>query len=205
MSNILLLLSSPSGAASLSTKLATSLIETLKQKHPGSSVTVRDLARDQLPHIGEDFVNARGLSADQYSSGQQEVIARSDALIKELFSADILVIASGMINFGVPSTLKAWLDHVLRAGATFSYTESGVKGLVSGKKAYLVNARGGVYSEGAYKPFDFQEPYLKGVLGFIGVTDVEVVTAEGVAYGPDAAEKAIGAAQAKIAAVLQAA
>ena len=103
-----------------------------------------------------------------------------------------------MINFGLASTLKTWFDYLLRAGVTFRYDETGVHGLVSGKKAYLVETRGGVYSDGPAKAFDFQEPYLRHLLGFIGVTDVEAIAVEGVAYGPDVAEKAVAGALDKV-------
>jgi len=106
-----------------------------------------------------------------------------------------------MINFGVSSTLKTYIDYILRAGATFRYTANGPEGLVKGKKAYIVRASGGVYSEGAHKPFNFQEPYLKHVLAFIGVTDVETIHIEGIAFGPEAAEKALAAAAGRVATV----
>jgi len=124
-------------------------------------------------------------------------VALSDLLIAELSAADVLVLAVPMYNFGLPSTLKAWIDHVVRAGRTFGYSPNGVEGLVKGKKAILVLARGGVYSEGPYKPFDFQEPYLRAVLGFIGITDVEVVDVAGVAVSAIGPEKALASAVAQ--------
>ena len=124
-------------------------------------------------------------------------MALSDLLIAELSAADVLVLAVPMYNFGLPSTLKAWIDHVVRAGRTFGYSPNGVEGLVKGKKAILVLARGGVYSEGPYKPFDFQEPYLRAVLGFIGITDVEVVDVAGVAVSAIGPEKALASAVAQ--------
>ena len=102
-----------------------------------------------------------------------------------------------MINFAIPSTLKAWIDYVARAGRTFSYSEAGPKGLVTGKQVIIIGARGGVYSEAA-KPLDFQLPYLKGVLSFLGMTDIEVLEVDGTSYGPEAAEKAVSAATAKL-------
>jgi len=197
MSRILFVTSSPRGAASLSTKVATALVDRLQAQSPGVVVR-RDLAAAPLPHIGEDFLAAQALAAEARSPAQQAALALSDTLVQELFAADTIVIASAMINFGLASTLKSWFDYLLRAGVTFRYDETGVHGLVSGKKVYLVEARGGVYSDGPAKPFDFQEPYLRHLLGFIGVTDVESIAVEGVAYGPDVAEKAVAGALDKV-------
>jgi FMN-dependent NADH-azoreductase len=128
-------------------------------------------------------------------------LSLSDKLIKELFAADILIIAAAMINFGIPSSLKAYIDYVVRPGVTFRYGSDGPEGLVKGKKAYLVLARGGRYSEGPMQAFNFQDTYLKAALGFIGITDIELITVEGVAFGPEVAEKAYSAALARVDAI----
>src|SRR3954452_3433176 len=195
--NILHVTSSPRGSASYSNRVATNVLDELTARNPGASVTVRDLARDPLPHIGDDFVAAtRGPNGPQ-TDAQRALLARSDELVDELFAADLIVIAAPMINFTIPSNLKAWIDYVARAGRTFRYSEKGPEGLVTGKQVILVAARGGVYS-GAGNALDFQVPYLKGVLGFVALTDIEVIEVEGTAYGPDAAEKAVVAATAKL-------
>ncbi|MGK9165156.1 FMN-dependent NADH-azoreductase [Inquilinus limosus] len=194
MSRILFVTSSPRGAASLSTKVATALVDRLQAQSPDAVVVRRDLAAQPLPHIGEDFLAAQALPIEARSPAQQAALALSDALVQELFAADTIVIASAMINFGLASTLKSWFDYLLRAGVTFRYGETGAEGLVTGKKVYLVEARGGVYSDGPYKPFDFQEPYLRHLLGFIGLTDVEAIAVEGVSFGPEMAEKAVAGA-----------
>jgi FMN-dependent NADH-azoreductase len=200
MTNTLLLLSSPRGAASLSTRIATALADRLAAA-PGSKVQVHDLAADPLPHIDPDYTEGRMLPPDQRSVGQAQAVARAEALLDELNAADVVVIASSMINFGPSSILKAWLDYVVWPGRTVGYSETGPKGLLTGKKVYLVLASGGIYSAGASAPHDFQTPYLKYVLGVIGLTDVEVIRVEGQAYGPEAAEKAISAALGKVAEV----
>jgi FMN-dependent NADH-azoreductase len=125
---------------------------------------------------------------------QAKALALSDALIDEVVAADIIVIAVPMHNFAPPSTLKAWIDHVVRAGRTFAYGATGPQGLVQGKHAILVLASGGVYSNGRMKPFDFTEPYLRTVLGFIGITDIDVVRVEGVANSTIGPEKALASA-----------
>jgi FMN-dependent NADH-azoreductase len=201
MTNTLILLSSPRGAASLSTRVATALGDRLAAA-PGSKVQVHDLAARPLPHIDPDYAEGRMLPPDQRSAGQAQAVARADALLDELNAADVVVIASSMINFGPSSILKAWLDHIVWPGRTVAYSaESGPKGLLTGKKVYLVIASGGIYSAGAEAPHDFQTPYLKYILGFIGLTDVEVIRVEGHAYGPEAAEKAISEALGKVAEV----
>ena len=126
-----------------------------------------------------------------------ESMALSDALIDELFAADTIVVAAPMHNFGVPSTLKAWIDHISRAGRTFSYGANGPQGLLKGRKAILVLASGGVYSNGQMKAFDFTEPYLRAVLGFLGITNVDVVRVEGVAMSAVGPEKAVASAMAR--------
>jgi FMN-dependent NADH-azoreductase len=134
--------------------------------------------------------------AEKRSSDQTQLLALSEALIEELFAADTIVIASPMHNFGVPSTLKAWIDHISRAGRTFSYGANGPQGLLKGKRAILVLASGGVYSNGQMKALDFTEPYLRAVLGFLGITEVDVVRVEGVAMSSIGPEKALAAASA---------
>lgn len=192
MTNILLVTSSPRGASSYSNRVASELLGELQRNSPGARVTVRDLARDPPPHINEDFVTATRSPEGPRTDAQRALAAQSDALVEELLSADTVVIAAAMINFSIPSSLKAWIDNIARAGRTFSYGEAGPKGLATGKKIFLVVARGGIYP-GDGKSFDFQLPYLLTVLGFLGMTDVEVIKVEGTAYGPEAAERAVAA------------
>jgi FMN-dependent NADH-azoreductase len=149
-----------------------------------------------MPHLdGETYV-AMGTPSGDHDSRQQAAVALSDTLIAELEAADTIVLAVPMYNFSIPSTLKAWIDHVARRGRTFKYTEKGPEGLLKGKKVVVLTARGGVYSNGAPAAvYDFQEPYIRTVLGFLGLTDVTFVHFEGIGMGPDAAaanrEKAI--------------
>jgi FMN-dependent NADH-azoreductase len=201
MSKVLLVTSSPRGDASHSTKIALSLAEQLASGDAQSTLVVRDLSRQPLPHIGEDFVTALGTPAEKRTAAQAAAVALSDQLIAELFAADVVVIASAMINFGVSSTLKTYIDNLMRAGATFSYSEAGPEGLVKGKKAYIVRASGGVYSHGPMQSFNFQDTYLTKIFGFIGITDVEIISIEGVAFGPEATEKTLVAAAGRVSAV----
>lgn len=201
MSKILLVTSSPRGAASHSSRIARSLADQLASGDPRSTVVVRDLFTEPLQHIGEDFVTALGTPAEKRTTAQSAAVALSDRLIAELFDADVVVMASAMINFGVSSTLKAYIDHLVRAGVTFRYTANGPEGLVKAKKAFIVQASGGIYSDGPAKAANFQDTYLKHVLGFIGITDVEVIHIEGVALGPEATEKALHAAAGRVSAV----
>jgi FMN-dependent NADH-azoreductase len=200
MSKVLLITSSPRGAASHSSRIARSLVERLAAGN-AHSIVVRDLFKEPLPHIGEDFVTALGTSPEQRTPAQSAAVALSDRLILELFAADVIVIASAMINFGVSSTLKTYIDYVVRAGSTFRYTANGPEGLVKGKKAYIVRASGGVYSDGPMKVANFQDTYLKHILGFIGITNVEVIHIEGVAFGPEATDKALSHAAGRVSAI----
>jgi FMN-dependent NADH-azoreductase len=194
--NVLYVASSSRGSASYSNRVATDVLGELRNRNPGAKVTVRDLAREPLPHIDDDFVAAtRGPAASQ-TAEQRALLARSDTLVDELLAADVIVIGAPMINFTIPSNLKSWVDYVARAGRTFRYSEKGPEGLVTGKQVILVVARGGVYA--GNPALDFQVPYLKSVLGFLGMTDVTVIEVEGTAFGPDAAEKAVAAANAKL-------
>ena len=125
-------------------------------------------------------------------------VKTSDELVNELFAADTIVISTGLINFNIYSSLKTWIDNVARAGLTFKYTESGPVGLLTGKKVYVVLTSGGVYSQGPAAPLNHAVPYLKSVLGFLGITDIETIYVEGLAFGPEAAEKAIDAAKTRV-------
>lgn len=194
MSEILLITSSPRAAASYSSQVARSLAEKLTAGDPHSRVTVRDLTRAPVPHIDDTFAVARNLPAENLTAEQKAALCLSDSLLAELLAADVIIIGAAMINFGIPSALKAYIDHIVRPGITFKYSERGPEGLVKGKKVYLVIARGGIYSAGPMQAFNFQDTYLKVALGFIGLTDIEVIAIEGVAFGPEAAEKAVAAA-----------
>jgi len=197
MSQILLITSNPR-LQSHSTKVARALADKLATRAPNAAVPVRDLTREPLPHIDDSFATGRALPADKLTPAQRDVLALSDKLLNELFAADTIIIAAGMINFGIPSNLKAYIDYIVRPGVAFRYSEKGPEGLIKGKKVYLVLARGGVYSEGPMQQFNFQDTYLRAALSFMGLTDIEMITMEGVALGPDAADRAVGAALTKV-------
>ena len=190
MSRILYVSSSPRGSASYSNRVAARVIRELRQADPQTAVTVRDLAQDPLPHVDVDFVAATRSADGPRTERQRAILAQSDALVAELLAADIIVIAAPMINFSVTTTLKSWFDYIARAGRTFSYSEAGPKGLVTGKRVIIVSASGGIYS-GENAAFDFQVPWLRNMLGFLGMTDVEVLRIEGTALGAEAADKAL--------------
>ncbi len=183
MKRILLVSSSPRGAQSYSHRVAQRVVDEFAAREPGAEVVVRDLVRDPLPHLGEAFVSGMARPASERSAEEAEALDRSDRLIDELVAADVVVIAAPMYNFGIPSGLKAWIDHVARAGRTFRYGATGPEGLLKGKRAVLVVARGGVYTKGPMLKMEFQESYLRGVLGFLGITDVQTIRVEGVAIG----------------------
>ncbi|HEV2816401.1 MAG TPA: NAD(P)H-dependent oxidoreductase [Allosphingosinicella sp.] len=192
MTNILIVTSSANGAASVSSRLAEAHAARLAAAYPGAAIVRRDVGADPLPHLTADTVAA--IKGTPETGAELAARALSDALVAELAAADILVIASPMYNFGMSSTLKSWFDHVLRAGVTFRYTAGGPEGLMTGKKAVVIESRGGFYSAGPAAAMDSQEAHIRTMLGFIGITEVTVVRAERLASGPEAAEAAIAAA-----------
>jgi FMN-dependent NADH-azoreductase len=196
MTQILAITSSSLGANSVSTKLVHRVVEQLKAKHSGASVHHRDLAAHTPPHLDADGIV--GIRGEPANDKQKAARALSDTLIGELMKADVLVFGAPMYNFGIPTQLKSWFDYVLRAGVTFRYTEKGPEGLVSGKKAIVVETRGGLYSEGPAAVMDAQEPHIRAMLKFIGITDVTFIHAERLAFGPEAVVAAVEAAEAKI-------
>jgi FMN-dependent NADH-azoreductase len=197
MKNILLVLGSPRGSASYSNQIGRRIVDDLKARYPVAAVTVRNLGKEALPHVGEPFVDGRMLAPEQRNSREAQAIAFSDVVVGELMAADVVVLATPMHNFGVPAAVKGWIDQIVRPGVTFTYSEAGPAGLVKGKKVILVLASGGLYGEGPMKAYDFQEPYLRTVLGFIGMTDIEVVRVEGVSLGEDAVRNAVTSAKAR--------
>ena len=178
---ILHVISSPRGDASLSIQLGNGIIEKLKAANPGSTVTVRDLATHPFPHLEAAKLQSLFTPAPERTPAQQEAAKHSDDAIAEVQAADVLVIDAPLYNFSIPSTLKAWIDHICRAGITFKYVDGKPQGLITGKKVYVAMASGGIYSEGPAAGYDFVAPYLKAVLGFLGMTDVTVARAEGAA------------------------
>jgi FMN-dependent NADH-azoreductase len=182
-----------------STKLANTVVERLHSAHPRASVTLRDLAVNPVTVLDEAALGALFTPAEQRSAAQAAVVAEFDALIAEVMAHDVLVLGVPMYNFGVPVQLKAWVDAIARAGVTFRYTESGPEGLVKGKTVYIALARGGLYRD---QPHDSQVPYLKTVLGFLGLTDLRFIYAEGLNMGPEAAAKGFAQAEADLAAAL---
>ncbi|QSX40669.1 FMN-dependent NADH-azoreductase [Shewanella cyperi] len=193
MSKVLVLKSSILGGYSQSGNLVNQLLSQMSEVE----VTVRDLAADPLPVLdGEIASGLRG--GDSLSERQQQALALSDSLIAELKAHDTLVIAAPMYNFGIPTQLKNWIDLVARAGVTFTYTEQGPVGLIQGKKAIVITTRGGVHKDAAS---DHVVPYLKTVLGFIGISEVEVVYAEALNMGPEASEQGLSQARNAMAAL----
>jgi FMN-dependent NADH-azoreductase len=181
MAKILHIISSPRGQASNSIKLGNAIIDKLKEQDPGAAVFVKDLTKGPFPHLEEAHLTAFFTPAESHTEENKAAVKHSNEAIQEIFDADIIVIGAPMYNFGIPSNLKSWIDHIARAGITFKYTENGPQGLIAGKRVYLAVTTGGIYSEGDYKPFDFLTPYLQFVLAFLGITDVKVIRAEGFA------------------------
>lgn len=181
MKKILNVISSPRGAASHSIQLAEALLRDLRSAYPGSTVKTVNLVEKQFPHLEEVHLAGFFTPAEQHTSLHKEALRHSEEAIQDILEADILVIGAPMYNFSIPSALKAWIDHIVRRGVTFSYSEKGVEGLVKGKKVYLVESSGGIFSEGMLKEKDFVEPYLRWILGFIGLTDITTLRVEGTA------------------------
>ncbi|HYE42493.1 MAG TPA: NAD(P)H-dependent oxidoreductase [Caulobacteraceae bacterium] len=164
----------------------------------GGTIVHRDLGAAPIDHLtGAAAVASRTPDADR-TPEQTALAAADEAVLAEFLAADVVIIGAPMYNFSISSQLKAWIDRIAVAGKTFRYTEAGPEGLAGGKKVILVSSRGGVYSEGPAAAMDHQESYLRTVLGFLGVTDIEIVRAEAVNFGPDQRAKAIADAEAVI-------
>ncbi|MBW5811959.1 FMN-dependent NADH-azoreductase [Yersinia kristensenii] len=187
MSKVLVLKSSILATYSQSNQLADFFVEQWKAAHAGDDITVRDLAAQPIPVLDGELVGALRPSDAALTPRQQEALALSDELIAELQAHDVIVMAAPMYNFNIPTQLKNYFDLIARAGVTFRYTEKGPEGLITGKRAIILTSRGGIHKD---TPTDLVVPYLRLFLGFIGITDVEFVFAEGIAYGPEVATKA---------------
>ena len=180
-----------------SSQLANQFVAAFQERNPKANVVVRDVAAtDPVPHLDAERFGAFITPADKRSAPQHAVVAYSDALVNEIKQADVIVLGLPMYNFGVPSQLKAYFDHIARAGVTFSYTDKGPVGLLTGKKVYVFAARGGVY---AGTPMDTQTSYVRDFLRFLGMTDVEFIYAEGLAISPQIREAGLAKAAAEIA------
>ncbi len=194
MKNILHIISSPRGESSYSIRLGNAIIDKVKTAHPGSTVKVRNVADENLPHLSSSHLESFFMPQDQRTEIHLDRLIESELAVAEVQAADVIVIGVPLYNFGMPSSLKAWIDHIVRAGVTFRYGANGPEGLLKGKKVYVALASGGVYSDGPMQSFDSVSPYLKNVFGFVGITDVEIVRAEGTSMPdlmPTALEKGI--------------
>jgi FMN-dependent NADH-azoreductase len=190
--------SSISGEASASRQLSAEIVRALTKATPGLEVIRRDLHADPLPHIDNALLPA--IRPDPASDpATRPTDEKGAAALDEFLSADIVVIGTPMYNFTVPTQLKAWIDRIAIAGKTFRYTQAGPEGLAGGKKVIIASSRGGLYAPGMpFEANDFQEPYLRAIFRFMGIEDIEIVRAEGIAYGPEQREAAIKAALASV-------
>ena len=183
-----------------SSRLAERFVAAWRASNPGGKVIVRDLATDPVPHLDAARFGAFLAKPEERTPEQQAVVDYSDALIGELKRADVVVLGLPMYNFGVPSTLKAYFDHVARVGETFKYTEKGPVGLLTGKRVYVFAARGGMY---AGTPNDTQTPFIRTFLSFLGMSDIEFVYAEGLAISEASKEQGLDRARAHIDALVE--
>lgn len=190
--SILVIKSSASGKNSLSGRLVDQLVARLVAADPSLPVIERDLDASPVPHVQSTTLGSIGRAAP--TEGADPIRDLANAMIAEVHAADIIVMGVPMYNFGIPSTLKAWFDHVLRAGETFAYGAEGPKGLVAPKPVVVIETRGGAYSEGPTTVLDQQEPHLRSMLGFMGLRDVDFVRVEKQAMGPENAEAQIAKA-----------
>ncbi|GJE59405.1 FMN-dependent NADH-azoreductase [Methylobacterium trifolii] len=201
MTKILHIDSSILGAHSVSRGLTAEIVARLQALHPGAEVIRRDLAADPTLHLSDAHL-AVFHGGEVGSPALGEDLAKGGAYVDDLFASDIIVIGAPMYNFSVPSQLKAWIDRVCVAGRTFRYGPNGAEGLVKGKAVFVASTRGGIYTgDGAMAGFDHQESYLRVALGFIGLTDVTIVRAEGLAKDEASKEQAVAEARAQVAAL----
>ncbi len=197
MTTLLQINASISNGNGQSSQLARRFVSAFQKGNPGTKVMVRDVAAaEPVPHLDGERFGAFITKAEERSAAQQAVVAYSDTLISELKQADVIVLGLPMYNFGVPSQLKAYFDHIARAGVTFKYTDKGPVGQLIGKRAYVFAARGGVY---AGTPLDTQTGYVRDFLRFIGISEVNFVYAEGLAMSPQSKEAGLAKATAEIA------
>lgn len=197
MKNLLYVTASLSGPNSKSGLIGTEFVAAWQAANGLAHIVHRDLATGAVPHLTGDLLKARATAPEQRSDSEQALVGQSDSLIEEVEAADVIVIAAPMYNFAIPSTLKAWIDHITRAGRTFRYNAEGrPEGLLKNKKVFVIAARGGIYTgDSPVKALDFQEPYLRAILGFNGLTDVTFVHVEGQLMGPQAAEAGLSRAR----------
>lgn len=194
MNTLLKITTSLNGGHAHSTQLADAFVARWRRHHSGATVIVRDLAADPVPHLTAERFGAFVAKPEARTPAQRTLVAHSDALIAELARADVVVLAAPMYNFAIPSTLKAYFDTIARAGLTFRYTAAGSEGLLRGKKAYVIMTRGGRYAAGE----ETESAYLRQMLGFIGIEDVEFVVAEGLALDAKTRDAALAGARAAI-------
>ncbi|MDM3872556.1 NAD(P)H-dependent oxidoreductase [Porticoccus sp. W117] len=191
MKRLLSLQSSLFGAEGASGKLSEGFIARLQKNHPGLKITHRDLNQDPVPHLNAETFSGFSLDANERNASQQQAAQLSDQLIEELKDSDTIVLGLPMYNFGIPSTLKAWMDHIARAGVTFRYGENGPEGLLTGKKLYVIATRGGQY---AGTPADTQTEFVRNLFSFVGIRDIEFIYAEGLAMS-DIREQSLSQAE----------
>ena len=189
------------GQGSVSRDLSAEVVATYRRRHPGLEVARLDLAETPIGHLtGAHLAAAQGAPVNDSVKAD---VALGQVALEEFLAADIVVVGVPMYNLGVPSQVKAWIDRISVAGKTFRYGDHGPVGLCGGKKLVVASSRGGVYSEGSHAaPFDHQETYLKAAFGFLGITDISFVRAEGVAMGPEARTAALASARSATAALV---
>jgi FMN-dependent NADH-azoreductase len=192
--------SSPLGTASVTRELTAAIVAAYRRADPRLQVTTRDVGATPPDHLtGELMQVVKFRDLENLNARQRAELELTDRLVDEVLDADLIVIGAPMYNFSVPTQLKAWLDRIAQAGRTFRYTAAGPEGLAAGKKVVIASARGGAYAGTPVETMlDHQEAYLRGFLGFIGITDVTVIRAEGVAMGPDARAQAVEAALSQV-------
>lgn len=196
--NILHVDASITGPASVTRTLSAEIVEAERRLYPDAEVTVRDLAEQPLDHLSNKHLAAAQGAAPNDARVRDDVTA-GQAALEEFLAADLIVVGAPMYNFGIPSQLKAWIDRLAVAGVTFRYTEAGPEGLAGGKKVIIASSRGGFFAGLPAEALDHQEAYLRTVFGFVGITDVTVVRAEGVAIGEEARAAALDSARQEIA------
>lgn len=183
------------GEHSVSRRLSAALVAQIRAEQPAATVTYRDLVAAPLAHLSGSHLMAANAKPEELDARIAADLAEGRAVLEEFLAADTIVIGAPMYNFSLPSQLKAWIDRIAVAGKTFRYTESGPEGLAQGKKVVIISTRGGHYSAGPAAIMDHQESYLKAVLGFVGITDIEIVRAEGLNLGADKKVEAISEAE----------